>query len=87
MQAFLGFANFYKRFILAFSTIAAPLTRLTKKGVNTIYPLALDSKEFKAFEILKKAFTVAPVLAHFNPDLEIWIETDTSDFVVATVLS
>ena len=41
----------------------------------------------KAFEDLKIAFTTAPVLAHYDPALETWVETDSSDFVSAGVLS
>ena len=33
VQSFLGFANFYRRFIKLYSKICAPLTDLTKKGV------------------------------------------------------
>jgi hypothetical protein len=33
MQQFLGFTNFYQRFIQAFSDVAQPLFDLTKKGV------------------------------------------------------
>ena len=31
VQAFIGFANFYRRFIKDFSKVALPLTKLTKK--------------------------------------------------------
>ena len=34
VQAFLGFANFYRRFIRGFSLLAKALTKLTKKGVK-----------------------------------------------------
>ena len=33
VHAFLGFANFYWRFILGYSTVVAPLVGLTNKGV------------------------------------------------------
>ena len=33
VQTFLGFANFYRRFFLGYSSIVAPLTELTKKDV------------------------------------------------------
>ena len=32
VQAFLGLANYYRKFILRFGHIALPLTNLTKKG-------------------------------------------------------
>jgi len=34
LQSFMGFANFYHRFINGFSKIAKPLTDLTKKGIQ-----------------------------------------------------
>src|SRR5882724_2400945 len=36
---------------------------------------------------LKKAFTTAPVLTHWIPDTQIMVETNTSDYALATVLS
>jgi hypothetical protein len=40
-----------------------------------------------AFDTLKATFTSAPVLAHFNPDWDIIVETDASNYVSASVLS
>ena len=33
VQSFLGFANFYQRFIYGYSKLASPWTHLTKKDV------------------------------------------------------
>ena len=41
----------------------------------------------KAFEDLKHTFTTALVLAHYDAKLEMWIETDSSDFVTVEMLS
>ena len=83
VQAFLGFANFYRRFIYGFSRIVRPLHRLTRKDVNFEW----TAKCQEAFDKLKTAFITAPILAHFDPDLECIIETDASDFVTAGVMS
>ena len=83
VQAFLGFANFYRRFIQGYSKIAAPLTRLTKKDV----PFDFDAKCIDAFNSLKKSFTTAPILQHFNFEKECIVETDASDYVSAAILS
>ena len=88
VQAFLGFANFYRRFIHGYSKIAAPLSNLTKKDQKSfIFPWAKNSPEQHAFNSLKKAFTSVAILAHFDPDRETWLETDASDYVVAAILS
>ena len=84
IQRFLGFANYYRRFIKYFSTLCRPLTDFLKK----------TEKEFEwtdlhqdSFERLKKAFTSASILRHFNPLKEIMIETDASNFTLGCVLS
>jgi hypothetical protein len=83
VQSFLGFANFYRRFISHYSDIVIPLTRLTRKGV------AWDFNEqcLTAFETLKSAFVSAPVLSHWYPDAEMIVETDASDYAIAAILS
>ncbi|XP_058198534.1 uncharacterized protein LOC131314055 [Rhododendron vialii] len=58
IRSFLGLAGYYRRFVLDFSRLAAPMTRLTRKGTRFVWS---DSCE-TAFEELKKRLTTAPVL-------------------------
>lgn len=83
--AFLGFANFYRRFIGGFATIATPMTLLTRTKEKMLFKWTADCQ--RAFEQLKARFVTAPILKHFDPDLETWVEVDASDHVVAGVLS
>ena len=83
LQSFLGFANFYRRFVDNYSGITKALTSLLKK--NTEYEWT-DKCE-NAFQILKKAFTEAPVLRHFDPEDMIVVESDASDYAIAGILS
>jgi len=65
LQSFLGFCNFYRRFIKDYSQVAHSLFALTKKDVPYIWATPQES----AFRSLIYAFTVAPVLALPNPAL------------------
>jgi hypothetical protein len=83
IQIFLGFANFYRRFIKNYSKITAPLTKLLRKESKfTWNDAAQDS-----FDSLKKSFTTAPILTHFDPERNIVLETDASDFALAGIIS
>jgi len=62
VQSFIGFANFYRRFIRNFSNIVQPLTNLTRKGVPWIWDTTCQA----SFDALKTAFTTAPVLCLQN---------------------
>jgi len=89
VQVFLGFANFYRRFIRAYSAIARPLTSMMKgavKGKKT-GPFEWGYMEQEAFERLKDAFISAPVLIHFDPAKPIRLETDASGKAIAGILS
>lgn len=82
VQAFLGFANFYRRFIAQYSAVAKPLTELTKKDQGFHW----TNEAQRAFEDLKKRFTTAPILATFDPAQKIILETDASDFAIGACL-
>jgi hypothetical protein len=83
VQAFLGFANFYRRFIQGFSALAAALSALTGKDTPFLWTTQTEA----AFQALKQAFTTAPILQHFDPEKPIIVETDTSDYVLAGIPS
>ena len=89
VQVFLGFANFYRRFVKGFSRVAAPLTNLLQGGKNGKYPgpFTMTPEGRQAFNDLKKAFTQAPMLAHYNPEAPIKVETDASGFAISGILS
>src|SRR5260221_3124241 len=83
VQAFLGFANFYQRFIHNYSEMTCPLNHLCKKAI----PWHFGVEEGKAFRDLKEAFRSAPVLAHWALNLPMTVEMDTSDGTIAGILS
>ncbi|KAI2661862.1 Transposon Tf2-9 polyprotein [Labeo rohita] len=84
LQRFLGFANFYRRFIQGFSATAAPLTALTKPSHGAFH---LTPEAIQAFKTLCNLFTTALVLTHPNPDKPFVVEVDASDVGVGAVLS
>ena len=83
VQSFLGFANFYWRFIKGFSQLASPLTALTQKDIKFNWSSATE----QAFQALKAAFTSALILVMFNLDKPLTVESDSSDCVTGGVLS
>ena len=83
VQQFLGFANFYKRFIRGYSSICRPLIQLTKKG--QVWNWTIECQE--AFNKLKVSFTEAPILSYYHPKKPLIIETDASDLAKGAVLS
>src|SRR6202522_2256905 len=58
VRSFLGFGNFYRRFIHQFSELARPLNNLTKKDKNFEWTNECQN----AFDTLKKKFVEEPVL-------------------------
>ncbi|KAK3506869.1 hypothetical protein QTP70_030608 [Hemibagrus guttatus] len=84
LQRFLGFANFYHRFISGYSDLTAPLTSLLcKKPKN----LSWTSGTIEAFRKLKADFCTAPTLVHADPTRPFVVEVDASALGVGAVLS
>ena len=125
IQVFLGFANFYWRFIQSFSKIGRPLTAMLRtsptqsaKNLSLLVDIVedaevgADSGDRKdgtvkrslrsknsngasyltletrlTFTQLRKVFTKAPILQHFDLECHIQIETNASSYAIDRVLS
>uniref|UniRef100_A0A8D0CYT6 Gypsy retrotransposon integrase-like protein 1 n=1 Tax=Sander lucioperca TaxID=283035 RepID=A0A8D0CYT6_SANLU len=73
VQRFLGFANFYRKFIRNFSSVAAPLHKLTSSKSRFVWSPQADS----AFQVLKERFVTAPFV----------VEVDASNVGLGAILS
>ena len=83
VRLFIGFCNFYRRFIRDFLKIAGPLNSLSKKDVKFSW-----TKECElAFQGLKQRVCKVPILKHFDSSKQCHVETNSSDYVSAGVLS
>jgi hypothetical protein len=83
VRAFIGFSNFYRRFIKDFSSIARPLHDLTKKDV----PWQWHAEQQQAFDTLKEKFCQEPILKVYDPNLETRVEVDASGYATGGILS
>ena len=82
VRSFLGFANYYRRFVKDFAAIADPLTSLTRKEVTWQW----GPYQRQAFEQLKEALCAAPVLKFPDPNLPYTVVTDASGTAAGGVL-
>jgi hypothetical protein len=82
VRGFLGFANFYRRFIEGFARIARPLNDLTKKDA----PWNWGPSQQEAFAKLKAQFTSSPVLVMWQPDFKTRMKVDASAFATGGVI-
>src|SRR6185437_4612288 len=89
VQVFLGFANYYRRFIAKYSHITYPLTSLLKGSEKGRKHGKLDWSPAakQAFERLKEAFMTIEVLRHWDPSRETRVETDASTRALSGILS
>ncbi len=83
VQSFLGFVNFYQKFIHNFSDITHPLYALTCKTQWWVW----GSPKQEAFDALKKAVTSTPVLTFPSQSGHFRLKCDASNFATRAVLS
>ena len=83
VRAFMGFANYHRRFIKNFAQVARPLLKLTNKG----QPFIWGHEQDLAFLELKSLLTTCPMLSHPVPGAKFILDTDASAFALGGVLS
>jgi transposase InsO family protein len=83
VQSFLGFINFYRRFVQDFSEIARPLFDLTKKDVRWHW----NAEQEEAFHTLKSKITSTPILKAPEDNKPFRLEADSSDMATGAILS
>jgi len=83
VRKFLGLANYYRRFIKNFATLAKPLNMLTRKDEKWKW----EKAQQKAFKQLKGIFTTRPLLVAPDLDKEFRVEVNASNFAIGGVLS
>ena len=82
VRSFLGFANFYRKFIPNYSNIVAPLTALTRKD----QPWTWSPLQQRAFDALHQLFSTAPVLSIPDVLKPFLLMTDASLLAAGAVL-
>ena len=93
LRSFLGFASYYRRFISGFARIAGPLHDLVSEGAKHSKKKAADvsrlwgPKHQEAFDSLKGALTIAPVLGYADYTKPFILETDASHDGLSAILS
>ena len=83
VRSFLGLAGYYRRFVKGYASVAAPLPALTKKD----QPFVWTEETQRAFEMLRDALTLPPILAMPNDTGDFVLDTDASDQTIGAVLS
>jgi hypothetical protein len=83
LRAFLGLCNYYKKFVKTFSTIAKPLTMLTRSD----QPWVWKDEQEAAFQQLKEHLASAPILRRPIVGRTYQLHTDWSSLGIGVVLT
>jgi len=88
LNSFLGFANYYRKFVRDFSQIASPLEKLVKKDKRARQvKLSWSDAQESSFIRLKNALKNAPLLHPANANDTFLLDVDASKFAIGGVLS
>lgn len=82
LRSFLGLVNFYSKFCKNMGDVLKPLYDLLKSDVT--WNWSEDCKQ--AFSRIKKVLSSSPVLAHYNPSLQLILAVDSSPYGLGAVL-
>ena len=82
VRSFLGFANYYRRFVQNFTAITDSLTSLTRKDVEWQW----GPYQWRAFQQLKEALCIALVLLFPDCKLPYTVVTNASSTMAGRVL-
>jgi hypothetical protein len=82
LRGFLGLAGYYRHFIQHYGVISRPLTTLLKKGSPFVWTPDVQ----KAFDLVKCALTIVPVLALPDFNKQFVIETYACNVWIGIVL-
>ena len=83
LRGWMGFINFYRRFIKGFSKIARVLNELTKKGA----PWEWTEEREEAFQTLKRLICEEPVLLMPKLDQPFELEVDASNYAIGATVN
>ncbi|XP_049413536.1 uncharacterized mitochondrial protein AtMg00860-like [Solanum stenotomum] len=79
IHSFVGLAGYYRRFVEGFSTIATPLTRLTRQDV----PFVWSEECERSFLRLKELLTIAPILTLPGVRCEIYTDHMSLQYIMS----
>ena len=82
VQLFLGFANYYRRFIENYSAEAYPLIDIIKDVL-----FSCGHQQQQAFYEVTTSFLCAPILTQLEPTLKTIMETDARNQAIAGILA
>jgi hypothetical protein len=83
VRSFLGLTRYYRKYVRGYARLIAPLFELTKRDVNFVWDMSCQH----AFQELKAALVVAPILIRPNFRRVFCLDVDWSPKGVGAILS